>query len=658
MKEEYSQEHIDEMRKRLYQRGANFNTATRHELTDTKIDVSRSWAGQEPSKPAEAPSSPKNSDIQDTPEPVQKPEKPEESTEAVVEKKPRRLYRTIILLGSVIIFILITLASSAYLFLGGNQISTDNIQVAISGPESLRGGEELALQVGVSNNNSVPIESATLIVKYPPGTRSLGDSPRNLYEERIPLDVIVPGDTKTAPVRVAIFGEENSQKEVSARLEYRIGGSNGTFDKESEPFTFTISSSLLTIDVDPIETVASGQLVDVTVHVSSNTDAPLQGMLLTAQYPNGFDYESASQEPVYGENVWRIDELLPEAEKSITITGIVRGQTEESLQIQFSAGPADPENQNSLSAALADQSAEFTLEEPFIDVAVNIEDQMSGVAILDQGEVADVEIDITNTLDETLYDMVVEVVSGGNALDEDSIQGKNGFYDSNTNSVRWEVANNPDFSAVNPGGTRTLGFTVTPGRVDTTSAFDLVINVYASRVAQSEETEQLVGSVSREGKYSSSVSLGSQVGRNVGRFGDAGPIPPEVGETTTYTVTVVAEAGANDMNNAVVETSLPVHVNWLDEYDAQGAVEYNSVSKQLEWSVGDITTGQRKELSFQVSILPSTSQVRETPVLLNRQTLRANDGFTGQLLQDTASPVTTELSTEAGFAEGNGRVER
>jgi len=658
MKEEYSQEHIDEMRKRLYQRGANFNTATRHELTDTKIDVSRSWAGQEPSKPAEAPSSPKNSDIQDTPEPVQKPEKPEESTEAVVEKKPRRLYRTIILLGSVIIFILITLASSAYLFLGGNQISTDNIQVAISGPESLRGGEELALQVGVSNNNSVPIESATLIVKYPPGTRSLGDSPRNLYEERIPLDVIVPGDTKTAPVRVAIFGEENSQKEVSARLEYRIGGSNGTFDKESEPFTFTISSSLLTIDVDPIETVASGQLVDVTVHVSSNTDAPLQGMLLTAQYPNGFDYESASQEPVYGENVWRIDELLPEAEKSITITGIVRGQTEESLQIQFSAGPADPENQNSLSAALADQSAEFTLEEPFIDVAVNIEDQMSGVAILDQGEVADVEIDITNTLDETLYDMVVEVVSGGNALDEDSIQGKNGFYDSNTNSVRWEVANNPDFSAVNPGGTRTLGFTVTPGRVDTTSAFDLVINVYASRVAQSEETEQLVGSVSREGKYSSSVSLGSQVGRNVGRFGDAGPIPPEVGETTTYTVTVVAEAGANDMNNAVVETSLPVHVNWLDEYDAQGAVEYNSVSKQLEWSVGDITTGQRKELSFQVSILPSTSQVRETPVLLNRQTLRANDGFTGQLLQDTAPPVTTELSTEAGFAEGNGRVER
>ena len=85
---------------------------------------------------------------------------------------------------------------------------------------------------------------------------------------------------------------------------------------------------------------------------------------------------------------------------------------------------------------------------------------------------------------------------------------------------------------------------------------------------------------------------------------------------------------------------------------------YNTVSKELEWTVGDITSGQRKELTFQVSILPSTSQVRDTPVLINRQTLQANDRFTGQLLQDSASPVTTELSTEAGFAEGNGRVVR
>jgi hypothetical protein len=154
------------------------------------------------------------------------------------------------------------------------------------------------------------------------------------------------------------------------------------------------------------------------------------------------------------------------------------------------------------------------------------------------------------------------------------------------------------------------------------------------------------------------VALGSQAGRNVGRFGDAGPIPPQVGETTTYTLTLVAEAGANDMNNAVVNTSLPIYVNWLDEYDTQGSVSYNTVSKQLEWTVGDIENGQRKELNFQVSIQPSTSQVGSSPTLIDRQRLQANDRFTGELLQDSAPAVRTELSTEAGFEEGNGKVVR
>jgi len=630
MKEEYSQEHIDEMRKRLYDRGANFNAATpaRHELTDTEVDVSRDWAEQKEPEVSEA------------------------------DKKRSRNYRRFVLWGSFAIFLFVTVLSSAYLYFGGNQISSDNIQLGISGASTLGGGEVLSLQVGLSNNNSVPIESATLIVKYPTGTRSLGDSPRNLYEERIPLDDIVPGDTKSTPVRVAIFGEENSEKEVSATLEYRIGGSNGTFYKDSEPFTFRISSSPLVLSVNSIEKVASGQLVDVTVTAASNATTPLSDILITAEYPNGFDYQSASQEPVFGENVWRIDELAPEGKESITIKGVVTGLTEESLRIKFAAGQADPDNQYSLNAALADSSAEFTVERPFIDVAVNIEGQFSGVSIIPQNDQADVEIDITNTLDETVYDMVVEVVPEGNALDESSIVGKNGFYDSNTNSVRWEVSNNKSFAEVNPGDKRTLNFTINQGEVKTTSAFDLVINVFARRVAESNAAEQLVGTITREGKYSSSVELGSQVGRNVGRFGDAGPVPPQVGETTTYTVTVVAEAGANDMNNAVVNTSLPVYVKWLDEYEAQGTVVYNTVSKELEWTVGDITTGQRKELSFQVSIQPSTSQVRDTPILLNTQTLRANDGFTGTLLQDTASAVTTELSTEAGFAEGNGTVAR
>jgi len=85
-------------------------------------------------------------------------------------------------------------------------------------------------------------------------------------------------------------------------------------------------------------------------------------------------------------------------------------------------------------------------------------------------------------------------------------------------------------------------------------------------------------------------------------------------------------------------------------------LSYNPVSKLLVWQVGDIEIGKRKSINIQVDITPSVSQLSDLPILLNTQRIRAKDRFTGALLQDSAPAVTTELSTEMGFAEDNGRV--
>jgi hypothetical protein len=131
-----------------------------------------------------------------------------------------------------------------------------------------------------------------------------------------------------------------------------------------------------------------------------------------------------------------------------------------------------------------------------------------------------------------------------------------------------------------------------------------------------------------------------------------------VGEETEYLLTIIAEAGVNDVTDAIVETSLPLYVEWGDDYSAPGEVTYNTVTKKLEWDIGNIDAGERKELNMKVGIQPSLSQFDTEPVLLNRQLYRANDRFTGALLQDSAPAVTTELSTEMGLDSGNGTVIR
>jgi hypothetical protein len=285
-------------------------------------------------------------------------------------------------------------------------------------------------------------------------------------------------------------------------------------------------------------------------------------------------------------------------------------------------------------------------------VTVGVNGDTDGSVVLSEGSDSRVRVDLTNTLDETVYDLAVEVVPGGNILNEDSIQSRDGFFDSNRGTVRWEVANNSNFERVLPGDSRSLEFRVIPTNPIPTASYNLDVNVFARRVADDSAQETLLGTDRAEVKYSSVINVGSQASLV------AGPQPPQVGETTVYKLTVVAEAGVNDVTGAIIETELPLYVDWLNEYTAEGDIEFNSVSKKITWNIGTIDSGQRKELVMNVEMQPSLSQVDTEPVLLNTQRYRANDRFTDELLQDSAPAVTTELSTEMGFERDNGRVIR
>lgn len=655
MKDIRTQEQIDEMRQRLYDRGSKLKGTARHQLTDIKVDVARNWgdspAGQQ-SNTTDLRAGIHSDEVEDAELEGRQPieEEPE---------KPKRHYRGFVLIGSLIIFILVAGVSSLYLYFGGNQISNDNIGVAISGPRSIGGGEVLSLQVGVTNQNSVPIESATLILQYPEGSRSAGDDARSLTEERIPLEIVTAGEVQNVPVRVAIFGEENAELAVNATVEYRIQGSNGMFYKESAPHEFIISSSPLVLRVDSIERVASGQFVDITLTAVSNGSNPLRNLLITASYPNGFDFQSSDPAPVYSENVWRIPELLPEEQQTITISGLVSGLTDSSFVVNFDIGQEDEDEQFAIDTSLADARADFYIERPFIDVGLVIGREWNGLTVLPEGSPSQVRVNIGNTLDETVYDMVVEATASGNAIGELSIEGGSGFYDSNRDAVRWEVSNVPSLEAVTPGAQRTLFFSIAPNENRITPEFEVTVNVFAQRVDETSAQEQLIGTSRAKGIYSGSADVGVLLGRGTSEFEEVGSLPLTVGEFTTYTVTLVAEAGANDIEDAVVETSFPIYMEWMDNYIAEsGDITYNPVTKRLQWVVGDIPRRQQRTLDLQLGIRPSISQVGEVPIIVNDMNLRANDGFTGVLHRDQIGFIRSNIRPSETFPGDNGVVVR
>ncbi|MCL0149338.1 hypothetical protein, partial [Klebsiella pneumoniae] len=90
----------------------------------------------------------------------------------------------------------------------------------------------------------------------------------------------------------------------------------------------------------------------------------LNDVLISASYPNGFTFEKSEPEPVFGKNVWKIKELKPDSSETIKLKGVISGQNEETFRINFSAGPAEPDNQYIVGSVLAEASANFTIEKP------------------------------------------------------------------------------------------------------------------------------------------------------------------------------------------------------------------------------------------------------------------------------------------------------
>lgn len=644
------QAQIDEMRRRLYERGSEPIPQPRHNLSHKDASAPTQWPGQRPLEPEPL--------GQIDPRPGALDEPTLDVHMSSTKKRFRYSYRTIILLGTLGLFLVTILFSSLYLMFGNTQISNKNISLAITAPLTIGGGEVMNIQIAVTNQNKVPIESAVLIVNYPSGTKSTDTPARDLYEERITLNRLSAGEAINVPLKAIMFGEENQERQIKATIEYRLVDSNGTFYKESDPLNFKISSSPVVIRVESTKKVSAGQDVEVKLTIQSNASTPLKDLLITANYPTNFDYSSSEPTPAFRESAWLIKELLPEKSTTIVIKGAIVGKQTEEFQIQFSAGTPQQDNQFIIGSVLANAVADFVIEQPFIDVGIGVNGLKTEVVTLPTGEETAVKVTVQNTLDQTLYDMAVEVAVKGNILVRENVQVNKGFYDSVKDVIRFDPSGDKSLATVAPGATKEFSFTLKPGDQKSTPSYTLTANAFARRVNETSATEQLVGTAKTEVKFTSSVAVTRTVARGVSGFADVGPIPPAPDTKTSYAVTLTASAGGNDVTGGVLTTSLPQYVSWENLSLGDGKLEFNPVSKELTWTVGEIKAGTKKTTTFQVALLPSQNQIGTTPAVIGAQRFRATDRFTSEVIRAEAPPASSELGIETGFEENNGQVTR
>ncbi len=563
-----------------------------------------------------------------------------------------------------IVFFICAAAGAAYMFfVGGNTISPQNIDLQVVAPSLIDGGKQASLQVLISNRNPASLQLVDLVVEYPPGTRDPADQSKALAHERQSIGTIGSGEQVKRSLVATFYGSEGTPQKVTVTLEYTLAGSNAIFQKQAEA-EFTIGSSPVSILVDAPSEVISGQQFAVDVTLQSNATTPIDNVVLQGQYPFGFTALQASPASSAGGTLWRLGSLQPGATKKVHITATIDGQDGDQRVLGFLAG-SDPDQTNTrIKVPFLTVPQTFVVRRAFVTAAIAINGQTGKSIAVVPGQPVQGSITWTNNLPDAITNAQLTLTLKGPMLDTASISSSNGFYQSADTSITWTKDQDATLAQVPPGGTGKLQFSFatllpgTGGTVYSNPTVDLNVTVQGVRQGESGVPQNISSAASAQVTVASAVKLTAQATHFSGAFQNQGPMPPRAEQQTSYTIVWTVSNSSNTIGNATVAAVLPPYVTFVQ---AQSGVTYDAGSRTVTWALGELKANvgystAARSAAFQVTLLPSSSQVGLSPNLTGAATLSGQDRFAQVAVQTTAAAPTTALQGDLGFQTGMGAV--
>ncbi len=582
--------------------------------------------------------------------------------EQVKAEKHHKIMKKFFLV-SIGFFALATVVAGVIWWRGSNIISGENIVIDITAPNAVAGGEPFETKLLVTNNNKVAIEAATLFLEYPEGFYNVND------KSAIPrisknLGPIAPGVTIAESINVLLYGEENTQKDVSVILEYRMAGSNAT-QKKLGAYAIKISSSPVNVKLGILKEASSGQDIEMLIDVESNSQISQDNLLLSVAYPFGFLFKSAEPAPTYGINVWNIGTLEAQKKRLIKIRGIIEGQEGEEKITKVSIGARSEKDERLIGVAYNTTTETLSVTKPFLSMDIAVDGSRSPEYSVSFGKAIRGDVFWQSNNPTKITDVIIEVKLRGEALNRFSVYSSSGgFYRSIDDTIVWDKTGDPALSVIEPGAKGGMSFSFSPITLGVDAVrniknpeITLEVKARARRASDVGVSEEVTTFASRKIKIETDLRLAVKGLYFSGPFTNTGSMPPKAENETTYTVVWTVRNASNNVSNVSVKTTLPIYVKWLGKISPEGEdITYNNSGAEVTWNVGRIPAGGTRESAFQISFLPSLSQINTAPNLTGDSFLVGFDDFAKTELSERKGPVRTIISSDPQFSSSQGSV--
>ena len=522
---------------------------------------------------------------------------------------------------------MVILGALVFWFYRKNVFSKEVLKLEILGPEKVAMGDEIEYVVKYKNTGQSALEEAKLTFEFP--EYSLLSEGDNLRVEK-KLDDIYPGEEKTVSFKGSLVGKENDTKVAKARLTFKPRNLKASFES-STTFTSEIQSIPVNFEFDLSSKVEGGRDLSFSLNYFSNCDLPLSNLAIKIDYPSGFEFSESKPRGV-DKNEWEIPLLNKTEGGRIEIKGKLNGEIFEQKIFKASLG-IWKDNQ-----FIVIKEAQKGVE--IINPSIYISSQINGSPNYkaSSGDLLYYEVFFRNVGDKPFENLFLTVQLEGNAFDLNTLRANSGNFRQGENTILWDDSDLSNLKFLDSSDEGKVEFWVKlkndlPFAVDRDKNPSVKVKVTMGQLRQDFIT-----------KINSKISI-SQTGLFAdGAISSSGPIPPKVGESTTYVIEWKVVNYYNDLRNVKVKAQLPQQVRLTGTMNPEDArLTFDQDSREIVWEVGDLwALNQSQELSFQIAFVPISSQRGQTAEIISDAKITAEDLWTESEIQTIAPAIDTD----------------
>ncbi len=587
-----------------------------------------------------------------------------EEKKGLVLYQKKALKKGLWIAGGIAVLALVIMAAVA---IRRSAFSEAKVAVSIDGPAGADSTQDVQYAIRCKNDNRIGIKNAAVILSYSENFQPEAAVNLQILSEtssKIYLGDIKSHSEKTAELKGKFYAPRDYLVYLRAVLEYSPSGFSSVFQAQTQ-LGISVKTSPILLEISAPLEAASGNSIEYLIDYKNLSSRYFEDARVKADYPEGFEFTVSNPPPSEDKNIWYLGNLSPNQEGEIRIRGIIGGAKAEGKTIKAYAGSA----QSGGKFIVYTQSEKLTrIASSPLAISQSVNGLQSGS--VNAGEKLNYIIRYRNTGDIGLRDAIVTLEIGSSVLDFSKMKLDSGSYDSAKHAITWKASDLANLANLAPGTEGEIRFSIPVfDRIPIKTKNDKNFIIATQAKIDSPDVSTPVGS----GKIITSNTLELKLNSKVAleTFGyhkdigikNFGPLPPRVGQETSYALQWRITNISNDIADAQIVSSLPGGVKWVGKVYPEGEhITYNERTSEVIWEIGKLenATGilsPKRAVNFQVSIVPQINQAGKEAPLLNDSVLTAKDLFTGENVRVEASGKTTNLSEDATVA-GNYKVER